>query len=245
VLRHSAPLHGKKILQGRRSGVFDGEFLMTWQNWAANFCYLILAGSYLVTNLLWLRVLAIVALGLEGIYFYVASTPPLWVGIAWAAIFVGINLVQLLLMTRDRLAVRMSEQERLLHRGLFAELTPVQFHSLLKIGEWREEKDEAILAAEGEPVPELLFIAHGAAKVMVGAETIAVLQAGSFVGEMSFLSGGNASASVVAMNRVLLFAVAKSALDRLLVRDRGIETVMLRVIGRDLTEKLKTQTIPG
>ena len=64
---------------------------MSWEDWAGNFCYLLLAVSYLVTSLLWLRILAIAALGLEGIYFYFASTPPLWVGIARAAVFVGIN----------------------------------------------------------------------------------------------------------------------------------------------------------
>src|SRR5258706_4467536 len=157
--------------------MFDGEFLMTWQDWAANFCYLILAASYLVTNLLWLRVLAIVALGLEGIYFYVASRPPLWVGIAWAAIFVGINLVQLLLMTRDRLAVRMSERERLLHRGLFAELTPVQFHRLLKIGEWREVEDGTTLPGPGEQGLELLLLRLAAPQVISGAVHIVVRQA--------------------------------------------------------------------
>ena len=84
---------------------------MGWEDWAGNFCYLILAVSYLVTNLYWLRMLAILALGLEGIYFYCASTPPLWVGIAWAVIFVSINVVQIMLMTRERLLVRMSERE--------------------------------------------------------------------------------------------------------------------------------------
>jgi hypothetical protein len=221
----------------------DIPFLMSWQDWAANFCYLLLAGSYLVTNLYWLRVLAMLALGLEGIYFYFASTPPLWVGIGWAAVFVAINLVQLLIMTRERFAVRMSEQELLLHRGLFAQLTPVQFHRLLKIGTWREIEDGVPLTIQDRPVPELLFIARGTAKVMVGTDVIALLQMGSFIGEMSFMSGGNACATVVGVGRVRIFAITKSALDSLLQRDHQIETAILRVIGQDLTLKLRTQTL--
>jgi hypothetical protein len=39
---------------------------MGWEDWAANLCYPILVFSYMVTNICWLRALAILALGLEG-----------------------------------------------------------------------------------------------------------------------------------------------------------------------------------
>jgi hypothetical protein len=58
--------------------------LMEWQDWVGHFSYLMLAVSYLVTNMYWLRALAIVALGLEGVYFYFSGDAPLWVGIGWA-----------------------------------------------------------------------------------------------------------------------------------------------------------------
>jgi CRP-like cAMP-binding protein len=212
--------------------------LMSWQDWAANFCYLLLAISYVVTNLFWLRVLAAVALGLEGVYFYFASNPPLWVGIAWAAVFVAVNLVQLLLMTRERMAVRLSEHELLIHRGLFAELTKVQFHRLLKIGIWRDQQAGSVLTTQAAPVPELLFIARGTAQVVVDGKLAAFLQPGSFIGEMSFMTGDNASATVIADTPMHLFVIAKEKLEALLKGDRSIETAILRVIGRDLTSKL-------
>jgi cyclic nucleotide-binding protein len=221
------------------------SFLMSWQNWAANFCYLLLAVSYLVTNLYWLRALAVVALGLEGIYFYFASTPPLWVGISWAAVFVAINLVQLAIMSWKEFGVRLSEDEQLLYRGPFAGLSRVQFHHLLKIGIWRAVDDGAILTIENEPVPELLLITNGTARVMVAQETVAFLQAGSFIGEMSFMRGGNASANVVAAGPLRLFVIDKPALASLLHHDHDIESAILRVIGRDLAGKLRTQTLPG
>ena len=211
---------------------------MSWQDWAANFCYLILAASYLVSDLYWLRILAIVALGLEGVYFYFGSTPPLWVGIGWSVVFVSINLMQLTLMARERLAVRLSERDQLLHRGLFAELTAVQFHRFLKIGTWRHVQDGTVLTVKGEPVPELLLIASGTVEVMVGSEIVALQQAGSFVGEMSFNSGENASATVVAAGDVVLFAAARPTLDRLLAEDKNVKPALLRVVGRALRAKL-------
>jgi hypothetical protein len=58
---------------------------------------------------------------------------------------------------------------------------------------------------------------------------------------MSFMSGGGASATVVAAEPLQVFAVAKPDLDVLLKRDRGVEAAILRVLGRDLAAKLKTQ----
>jgi hypothetical protein len=214
---------------------------MTWQDWAANLCYLILAASYLVADLYWLRILAIVALGLEGVYFYFGSTPPLWVGIGWSVMFVTINLVQLMLMTRERLAVHLSDRELSVHRAMFPELTAVQFNRFLKIGTWHDVEDGALLAAKGQPVTELLLIASGTVKVTIGRDIVAMQQAGSFVGEMSYISGETASATVTAVGKVVLFSVARSALDRLFAHDKDVKAAFMRVIGCALTEKLKAR----
>ena len=216
-----------------------GQFLMSWQDWVVNFCYLLLAVSYLVSDLYWLRVLAIGALGLEAVYYYFGSATPSWVGFGWATVFVSINLVQLALMTRERLAVRMSEREQWLHRRLFTELTPVQFNRFLKIGTWREVEGGTLLTVRGELVPELLLIADGTVEVIVGGEVIALQQAGSFVGELSFISGERASADVAAAEHVVLLAIAKPALDQLLNHDRAIATALLRVMGHGMAAKLK------
>jgi hypothetical protein len=212
---------------------------MRWEDWAGNFCYLILAVSYLVTNLFWLRILAILALGLEGIYFYFASAPPLWVGIVWAVIFVSINVVQIGLMTRDRLRVRISELEGLLHRGVFGEMTRVDFHRLLKLGNWREIPKGAKLTIEGEPGAELFFIAQGSARVMSGYNLVSILHSGAIVGEKSFISGGNASATVVAETSLRVFVVNKLALHALMKHNHGTGMAILKTIGRDLTTKLR------
>src|SRR5258706_15471743 len=94
-------------------------YLMEWQDWGGHFSYLMLAVSHLVTNMYWLRALAIVALGLEGVFFFFSGGAPPWVGIRWAAVFVGINVVQLGIMARNHMRVRLSSEERGLHRQRF------------------------------------------------------------------------------------------------------------------------------
>lgn len=219
---------------------FDG-LLTTWQDWAGNACYLLLALSYLVTNFYWLRVLAVAALGLEGVYFYFASTPPLWVGIIWAAIFVAINLVQLLRMAGDSFAARLPARDRSLHDWLCAGLSVGQFKRLRRIGEWRELPAGASLAAQDAPAPELILIAGGEARVLLDGEPVALLRPGSFVGEMSFVSGGNAAASVVAWSALTAFVVPKDALRALLASEPAIESAVLKAIGRDMASKLRAR----
>ncbi len=62
---------------------------MRWQDWAANACYVILAASYLVTNIYWLRILAVVALAFEGVYFYFGAEILLWIWIVWNVFFIA------------------------------------------------------------------------------------------------------------------------------------------------------------
>ena len=136
--------------------------IMEWQDWVGNFSYLMLAASYLVTNMYWLRGLAIVALGLEGVYFFFSGAAPLWVGIGWAAVFVGINAVQLAIMARNRLRVRLSGEEHGLHQQRFGKLDQVNFDRLARAGHWRNVPPGTVLA-RGGPRPSTTSICCSAA----------------------------------------------------------------------------------
>jgi CRP-like cAMP-binding protein len=215
-----------------------------WEDWAGNFCYTILALSYLVTNMYWLRLLAVVALGLEGVYFYFGSDTPLWVGIGWNAVFVSINVVQLAILTREHMKVRFTAQEELLRRGLFAGLGSLDLSRLLKSGSWHDVKAGTELTSEGKAVTDVCVIADGLAKVEVGDRTISILQTGSFVGEMSLLTNEAASATVTAMSPCRVFVVSKEKLRALFEKSQELQSALTGIIGRDLAYKLKTASEP-
>jgi CRP-like cAMP-binding protein len=134
--------------------------------------------------------------------------------------------------------VRFSDQERLLHGGLFRELTPVDFNRLLKAGKWRDVPEGTELARENAPITDVSVIIAGAAKVEVGGRLVALLQPGAFVGEMSFLTKGNASADVTTATPSRLFSVSKPQLEALLEGNAGIKTAIHRMMGQDLARKL-------
>jgi len=211
---------------------------MGWQDWAGNICYLILALSYAVSNIYWLRCLAIVALALEMVYFFFGAASPLWVGIGWNIVFIGTNVLALGLLLRERLRVRLSEQDRLLHGGLFGELTSVDFNRLLKAGLWRDVPEGTVLARETAPIADVSVLTAGTAKVEIGGKLVALLQAGALIGEMSFLTKGNATADVTTTTPSRLFSISKPKLEALLESNAGIKTAVHRLMGQDLARKL-------
>ncbi|MGE3773119.1 MAG: Crp/Fnr family transcriptional regulator [Gammaproteobacteria bacterium] len=213
--------------------------LMRWQDWAGNACYTLLALSYLFTNMLWLRLLAIVSLGFEGVYFFFGASEPLWVGIGWNAAFVGINVVMLILLLHQRRQRRLSADEALLKRGLFADLDAVNFGRLLRIGEWVELPRGTVLTREGATVETFYVIADGLAEVEVRGHVVSILQNGSFVGEMSLLTNAPASATVTTLAICRVFRVDQHQLVALLSRHPEIRAGLDRTIGRDLVRKLK------
>ena len=211
---------------------------MGWQDWIGNVCYLILAISYGVSSIYWLRGLAIVALGLESIYFFFGSDTPLWVGIGWNAIFIAMNVLQLALLLHRRIRVRIDEEERLLHRGLFSELPVAEFKLLLRLGHWRDVPEGSRLATQNQPVQDVMVIISGAARVEVDGKLVALLQPGNFVGEMSFLTKGNALADVTTVNPTRLFCIEKGKLQSLFHGSAELDTAFHRIIGQDLVRKL-------
>jgi hypothetical protein len=213
--------------------------IVQWQDWVGHFSYLMLAVSYLVTNMYWLRALAIVALGLEGVYFFFSGDTPLWVGIDWAAVFVGINAVQLLIMARNRMRVRLSSEERGLHRQRFGKLDRVDFDRLVRAGQWRDVAAATVLAREGERVESVYLLLGGAARVESGGRMIAIVQPGSFIGEMSFLSGEPAAATVTTQAACRVFAVPQDRLHDLLRRHDTIRAALQELFGHDLVQKLR------
>lgn len=212
---------------------------LRWQDWAGNACYTLLALSYLFTNMLWLRVLAIVSLAFEAVYFYFGASEPLWVGMGWNLIFIGINAVMLVLLLRERRHLQMTNDEALLKRGLFADLDSLNFGRLLRIGEWVELPRGQELTREGSPVHALYVIADGLAEVEVRGHVVSILQNGSFVGEMSLLTSADASATVTTIAVCRVFRVERARLVALLSRHPEIRAGLDRTIGRDLAGKLR------
>jgi hypothetical protein len=96
----------------------------------ANVLYVI---SYLVKEILWLRLLTVVAGGVL-IAYYALLPVPLWAAIVWNVVFLAINLRQIRALLLERRPVRLSPDELRLYQLAFRRLTQIRLNAFRTAG---------------------------------------------------------------------------------------------------------------
>src|SRR5262245_31820488 len=158
----------------------------------ANLLYVI---SYVLRDILWLRIVAVVASILSLVTL--ALTPnPLPESIAWTLLFFLINVVRIKLLILERRPVQLSRDEQRLHELAFPALPPREMLKLLAIGKWQDERTGAILVKAGKELDSIMLILDGKAAVKKDGDMLVELGQGRFVGEMCFLTGQPPAADV-------------------------------------------------
>jgi CRP-like cAMP-binding protein len=109
---------------------------------------------------------------------------------------------------------------------LYDSLDKVEFHRLWALGEERHVGAGEMLITQAAPVRELMMILDGSVQIMFDGRHLNELGRLRFVGEMSTLSGADASASVIAEGPVRVHAWSTAALASLLQEspDRLVQT---------------------
>lgn len=94
---------------------------------AGHLAFALIALSFLVRDILWLRALSITASVASIIYAYFAPAQPLWLVMGWNGLFIGLNLVQIAILFRERRGVTFTDEEKELFQTSFSRFAPVEF----------------------------------------------------------------------------------------------------------------------
>jgi hypothetical protein len=200
--------------------------------------------AYSVRDILWLRILTVIATLCLMPYYCVQATP-LYAPIFWCSLFTLVNVVQIALLILERRPVFLGDEELHLYRTVFRGMRPREFAKLLSIAEWRRAAAGEKLLKQGEPAPDLLLISSGGGSVVIDDRRVAELGGGQFVGEMGFLTNREASASVVARDATDYLAWPVEKLRTLLNDCPALHQKLLGVLGNDLAEKLRREAVGG
>jgi len=200
----------------------------------ANVLYVV---SYLVTDIMWLRALA-VAGGLSSLTWTLTAPTPSPTFIGWTLVYNTINIVQIARLWRERRPVRLEAAAQVLYTAAFRTLTPREFQRLLAAGRWEEAPAKTVLIQEGTNPDRMLVLASGHAAVKARGREIATLGSGQFAGEMSFLTGAKTTAAVEAVEPVRFVSWATADLEHFLGQHPEARAALQLVIGRDLASKL-------
>lgn len=201
-----------------------------------HFTYFLLVLSMMMRRISWLRGLAI-ASGLTKI-FYRAVLVPDPVSVFWEAMFVLVNVGQLLLIWYYQKYHRFQEHEKLFVQSLPPNIERRSMRRLLKIATTKTFEDGATLTVEGEKVNELLYIASGVVTIERGGVVVAACGPGDYVGEMSFLTGKMATATARVARPVTVLAFNQQQLRLAAEGDTGIRRILETSLNQNLVGKL-------
>ena len=200
--------------------------------------YLVIAVSYFLTNMFWLRTAAVIGLALEIIYFML-TRQSLTAGLPWDIVFILINFYELALLLRERALAKLPAADAPLLRRAFDGLDDAQIAKLLRAADWRDVTAGEVITRQDAPVEALYFVLSGRAKVEVEGQNVAQLEHGTFIGEIAYLTGNAASARVVMEEAGRLLAFSRVRVAKVTAGDKQISGILYQVLGRDLAQKMR------
>jgi CRP-like cAMP-binding protein len=170
-----------------------------------------------------------------------------YLGAALAIFMLVINAVRLSALGGGKGADGFSDDERLMHDTVLPTLDTSEARRLMAQGEWRIALPGAALMEENQRMPELAYIARGAAIVEMGGKLVGVCGPGDFLGEISFMSGQPASATVRVANKISYCAFDRSRLSDFLDKNPDIRSALEAGFNRNLAGKLvrMNETVGG
>ena len=164
---------------------------------AGHFAFGLIAFSFLVKDILWLRIVSILASLFSVFYNWVIPIEPMWIPIGWNFVFVGLNLYHIAVIIYEKRPIKMAPKDKELYETLFKDLSPVEYLKISKVAQWKKYKSGETIIRQDHLVPDLILIYNGTVDVVVENKKVAELKDGQFVGEMSFLTEKTATATCI------------------------------------------------
>jgi len=149
--------------------------------------------GFLVRDELLLRLLVTAGIICD-VFFYALQPVPILPPVISSLILISINLGILVVLILERTTLAMSDREKRLFAA-FDTLTPGQFRKLKRMGRFHTTTGRTEILTEGE-VPATLYYIESAGFELKKAEFLAKVDKPAFAGEIAYLSGSAASATV-------------------------------------------------
>ncbi len=199
--------------------------------------YVFLIASMSMTNMRWLRILAL-ASGLTAMTHFIWRTDDT-VSFVWEVIFTLTNGTQLaLLLYRSRTLTLLPDQQ-MLADGPLAGIDSAELRQLFAIGTAADLPVDGVLMRQGDPSPPLIFVVSGAASVEVDGRMVSVCGPGDFLGEMSLMGSRPATATVRVTNVMHIISFDRQALHALRCQSEPLKTALDQAFSAGLMTKLQ------
>ena len=153
---------------------------------------------------------------------------------SWITISI-FGLTRMFLVNRS---LGFTSEELSLHEHALPHLTRRDLRKFLDQGEWSNVPEGRYLTKQNDPVVDLVYVVSGQAEVYKNDVRIATIAPGDFVGEMTCLHGGPATATVYSTEPMRVFRIEAAKLRAFLPKNQTIYDQLERSFAADLRRKL-------
>lgn len=196
---------------------------------------LLFLASYLVKDILWVRLATIPAMLLLIAFNYAEG---LIASLVWGVLFVLVNLFQVYKIFMERKPVELSDEESRIYNLAFSSLTLKEFETLLKASSEEEFSDGNCIIRTSEQMDRVVVITRGNVEIRKEEKAVLDLKEGSFVGEINYLTKKPMKSCVYAKDRVQLIYWKAEDLKKLFDQNAHLRASWQSLLSRNLALKL-------
>ncbi|MEZ5791802.1 MAG: cyclic nucleotide-binding domain-containing protein [Nitratireductor sp.] len=202
--------------------------------------YILLIGSMLMRRMHWLRLLAISAGVFSAIYYVTLGDS---VSFFWECLFTLVNLVQLVILFVENRLGKFSKDEHMFIETVLHGLERAHIRKLMKLGAWTEVADGMVLIHQDTVPAGLYFVVNGSARVERDGRVVGMVGPNDFLGEMSYLTGKEATATVTTVTPMRYLCFDREMLRNHLARNIEVRQALESGFNRNLVQKLVNTSI--
>tara|TARA_R110002096_G_scaffold119038_8_gene257800 strand:- start:4149 stop:4853 length:705 start_codon:yes stop_codon:yes gene_type:complete len=190
----------------------------------------------LMKNQICLRILLLIGSSSYIGYYYLYPAEPLWGGVFSSSMIILANIIGFFRLIHSRFSFNIPATQLAIYSAMKG-LEPGEFRRLIRSGTAITASADMILTQRGETTEHLYFVVSGGAYGQKKNEYFRV-PANTFIGEVSFLLGCTATASVFLPKGETCIRWLKVDLKNALNRHASLERSFEALLGRDMALKV-------
>ena len=197
---------------------------------AANMLFLV---SYMVRDILWLRILTVIAT-LCLIPYYFTRPEPMMVPIYWSLVFAALNVYWIVRLLLERAPMRLNSDEQRLCELVFRTMSPREMITLLKLATWEHAETGECFVERHKPSDRLMVIYSGRACAEVDGLRVTELEPGQFIGSIDYVTQETAPADILAIEPTRYVSWPKLELKDFMRRNPELHSALKSTLAIDL-----------
>lgn len=196
--------------------------------------------SFLFRDMLVLRTLSCIGMSIYvlGAWYSGLDVPGMKALMFFSGIATIVNLVQITILVLERWPIALAEDLKEIYSNMFTSMTAAEFKKIYRLAKITHCNPGDIITEQGKPVDDLIAIKFGNAAVIKDGNEVAQIGSCYFIGEMSYLTGDMATATVASKDNAVLVSWKKIELDKLELTRPDLYSKLKQDISINLIKKI-------